>query len=1712
MVNFAVPNVTIPFDMLTNEQREAIYLIMTGDGFRNPLKEKIIKAREIVVNEINLVSNIQIHPYSQTLLTEQQITLVKYHLNIIVFWLNALELHSDKLSGTESEYVGDMMQRLSVAGLYTKTMKSITGMDNEQYSLIFGSLTSLGESVINNLSKLTFCEGSSNFCEIDTNNSGVEGIAHAIEVYPVTVDSMNQCLFPKIIERLKNLIDLDEENFCKARRIIERYSYGTKIIESLENDPIFGEAIKNVFATPQLKEALIAIRDSQQNLELATADEEQFTDKFFPEFNIDAELTNCLVEDQLIHYGIQGITGAGGGVGATGSPGIPGPVGDCNCGGGGGGGAGDCDCSQGGDAVGACCVCDGYCVHATEFQCQHYGGVFYGVGSDCSLVPCTPTGQCAFDTDCGLGEICCGSQCLVECPLGGCPPCPTCLAGYTQCGTQCCQDSDLVLGIDGQVCCGDVCVAPCVDETTGEHSCPDCQGICCPPFTSCCGGDGCCPDGSCCQSECCQAGTQNTDCDNGGECQCCPIGTDFTSKCCSGECCSQDSATGVWQTCCGAAGCCDPAQCCNGICCPEGEVCCLDDFGVYECIPFGNQCNCPDGSYECDELGEGGLLCCGDEQSCCTKADGTKYCCNGECCNDSCCIGKCMDIGNGPQCCGRLEGYDYGGGSDPRCTACQHAGGDTYMCFCLEDNDDFDLDCSTCPHCPCATDNFRPECPLMGGYEYGVNCFCPLGMEFDFWNCECDCPGGNQPCESPWSDTGDANENDPCWDVGGYCCDSNTPDCCGHIGGAPNCYTAGPLSEHCCEVGEGGGVGPGVGNIGCDEDSGNWLCEYEQTCCGGWRWNGPSSFFPDTWTTIGNCCYEDFPQCCQLPNAELYNENTGELIWRGIYSCCQEDSYCCEPDESNSDVCRFCPCDQIELSASDPDGGDDIAVCCPPGNNKACVEENGDVHCWHTDEMPYAGCCSSEHTNDIVWGEFGCCGTYNISENWINWNNNSPIIRLWYETGDTPKGNDGCPCGCEHSVGGGGVYDHNDEIGDSSCRRGCPKVQAGVGIGNAIIDYRCNPSTTYPDGHACECRGFDETKDCGQDGGAVPFPKCCCTDHGGKYNGLASQHILWCRGGVLPHPYSCGLGDQPGEIWCLDCPDDENPECDVCCYNGIGHNCGVMSIDDVQCNHVCYGMIGSEGIYPCGDDAGIPSPTKGTCSHGCDNGMPTCLGDGRPRLDGTPCDSECVECGEVALASYNPPIYGSCWFDNNCTSFESMDDGIRMNVGDNKKLLKSPHDMCKELGGVWNEKTCTHFIPKEIRDISATQTQTITEKEKIKLNFLERGGNNLLKQYPDKTIDEIIGAKKKYTPVLDSTGNVIKTKIELVFDSGPTGVQSELSTPTTVTQTITNYPIQFQIVNFVAEEKLKTEIRDPGTSEKDSKSKISKAELKEEKELGEAGAEIVDAEVITISGSLTAAITNDGTIGEGLLISFVSGSNIKLSTNESNNIIKISVDDIYLHELIDVSDDEPAFGDVLQWKLKSGGSTGHWTPVSPNVGVTGATGPIGGSDKQILFNQGGAASGSDNLKYNYDTNTVQINAGVEFGSGFTFSGTANMQNQPVVQAQLKNYSETVYNHGNVTGTPLLIDVRQGNVQTLTKAITDGGLLSCSILNAPTGSVSMTLIITNGGTNDGITLPAAIWAGGNVPSYSAIGTDIVTFNTLDGGTSWYGFVGGLGFTG
>lgn len=87
-----------------------------------------------------------------------------------------------------------------------------------------------------------------------------------------------------------------------------------------------------------------------------------------------------------------------------------------------------------------------------------------------------------------------------------------------------------------------------------------------------------------------------------------------------------------------------------------------------------------------------------------------------------------------------------------------------------------------------------------------------------------------------------------------------------------------------------------------------------------------------------------------------------------------------------------------------------------------------------------------------------------------------------------------------------------------------------------------------------------------------------------------------------------------------------------------------------------------------------------------------------------------------------------------------------------------------------------------------------------------------------------------------------------------------------------------------------------------------------------------------------------------------------------------------------------------------------------------------------------------------------------------------------------------------------IEVDKGAV--FTKTISANTTFTIS--GVPSGkAATFSLILTNGGSKT-VTWPSSVkWAGGNAPSLTASGKDILTFLTGNGGSTWYGVVSSIG---
>lgn len=190
------------------------------------------------------------------------------------------------------------------------------------------------------------------------------------------------------------------------------------------------------------------------------------------------------------------------------------------------------------------------------------------------------------------------------------------------------------------------------------------------------------------------------------------------------------------------------------------------------------------------------------------------------------------------------------------------------------------------------------------------------------------------------------------------------------------------------------------------------------------------------------------------------------------------------------------------------------------------------------------------------------------------------------------------------------------------------------------------------------------------------------------------------------------------------------------------------------------------------------------------------------------------------------------------------------------------------------------------------------------------------------------------------------------------------------------------------------------------------------------------------------------------------------------------------------------------------------TPTSHNHAATDIT---SGTLAVARGGTGIASYTSGNYIYASDTTTLAQKTPAEVLSniaamplaGGTFSGTVNFADNIAQRPEIKDYAETVKAHG-TTGGSITCNLENGNIQTITL----NAATTFTFSNPPaTGKAgSLTLIINQGTTAYAVTWPSSVdWSGGSAPNLSKVSTDyVLTFLTLDGGTTWRGWLSGKGF--
>jgi hypothetical protein len=141
------------------------------------------------------------------------------------------------------------------------------------------------------------------------------------------------------------------------------------------------------------------------------------------------------------------------------------------------------------------------------------------------------------------------------------------------------------------------------------------------------------------------------------------------------------------------------------------------------------------------------------------------------------------------------------------------------------------------------------------------------------------------------------------------------------------------------------------------------------------------------------------------------------------------------------------------------------------------------------------------------------------------------------------------------------------------------------------------------------------------------------------------------------------------------------------------------------------------------------------------------------------------------------------------------------------------------------------------------------------------------------------------------------------------------------------------------------------------------------------------------------------------------------------------------------------------------------------------------------------------------TGTPSITVNALTATSATVGGvnvTTASNTQTLTNKTLTAFGETVNAHGN-TGTAATLALSSGNI--ITATLTGNCTFTFSTTGIPSGSFTFTLILANDATaGRTITWPASVkWPNATVPTRTTTGsrTDVYTFFTTNGGTTWLG---------
>jgi len=193
--------------------------------------------------------------------------------------------------------------------------------------------------------------------------------------------------------------------------------------------------------------------------------------------------------------------------------------------------------------------------------------------------------------------------------------------------------------------------------------------------------------------------------------------------------------------------------------------------------------------------------------------------------------------------------------------------------------------------------------------------------------------------------------------------------------------------------------------------------------------------------------------------------------------------------------------------------------------------------------------------------------------------------------------------------------------------------------------------------------------------------------------------------------------------------------------------------------------------------------------------------------------------------------------------------------------------------------------------------------------------------------------------------------------------------------------------------------------------------------------------------------------------------------------------------------------------------TPTWTEATSASGVSG---PGSSTDNAIVrFDGTGGYTVQNSITTIDDSGNITLTTGnivVTAGDVTVTAGDLQMTDGLVIRPEIKDYGVTHNDKGSVSGS-VTVDLENGNSQYLTLT---GNVTDLILDNPPASGTegSVKLYIEQGGSGSYTVAWSAsetvLWAGASAPTLSiGVGDiDIILLITVDAGTTWFAFVGGL----